>query len=163
MAHVFFRKTDSLNGALIYALGDGLATLITGEFLWTRTLGMALVGGTVYAFEVPNVFHWIHHMSRNHGRVSAVAIRTCLAIAYFSPIWVARHFLFIKIFGGMWDEISWMLLWRAAQSFGASVPVLIVGNAVVQGALPIRHRFVGASIFSGLLALYYAISEVWLS
>ena len=50
---------DILRGALIYVSGDTVASLILHEFMWSRFLGIMVIGATVYAFEIPNYFRWI--------------------------------------------------------------------------------------------------------
>jgi hypothetical protein len=54
-----YRAGNALRGALIYGGGDALAAWLLGEFSPTRLAGMAALGGTLYALEVPNWFHWI--------------------------------------------------------------------------------------------------------
>ena len=54
-----YTKSNILKGALIYSVGDAIAALLLNEFSIYRTLGMILVGATIYAFEIPNYFTWI--------------------------------------------------------------------------------------------------------
>ena len=95
------------------------------------------------------------------GAVMGEAARTALAWAYFNPLWIARHLVFVKIFSGAWSDVSWALLTTASYSFLGSIPISLVGNFIIQNRLPERHRFLGSAIFSGLTAVYYALSAVW--
>ena len=67
-------RADAIRGLLIYGAGDGLAAWIGGEFGWTRFAGMAAVGATVYAFEVPA---WFRRIDRNvpaGGRAASFSV-----------------------------------------------------------------------------------------
>jgi len=155
-------RRDVLNGAVIYAAGDTVAAAILGQLSVTRLLGMMLVGATVYALEIPNYFRWIDRRSEGMPRgLRFAAARTGLALLYFNPLWIARHLLFIAFFSGRWHTIGWGLLHTAFLSWLFNVPLSAIGNAVIQVALPFRWRFVGSAIFSGLMAVYYALSGVW--
>lgn len=155
-------RRDVANGALIYAAGDTVAALILGQFSPGRLLGMMLVGATIYAWEIPNYFRWIDHRTEGMPRGMRFALaRTGLALLYFNPLWIARHLLFIAIFSGRWSTVHWGLLHTALLSWLFNIPLSAVGNAVIQVALPFRWRFVGSAVFSGLMAVYYALSGVW--
>ena len=155
-------RRDVLNGAVIYAAGDTVAALILGQFSPTRLAGMMLVGATVYALEVPNYFRWIDRRTEHMPRGARfAAARTGLALLYFNPLWIARHLLFIAVFSGKWHTVGWGLLHTAFLSWLFNIPLSAVGNLVIQVALPFRWRFVGSAVFSGLMAVYYALSGVW--
>lgn len=146
---------DARQGLLIYATGDAIAAWVTGEFQWTRLLGMMLVGGTVYALEIPNYFRWIARRAGGCGWC-----RSVLALLYFNPLWIARHLLFIRLFSGQWDAIGWELLRLGAWSFAANIPVSFIANYLIQNRVPPPWRFVGSAVFSALMAVYYALSGV---
>ncbi len=153
---------DVRNGAVIYAAGDTVAALILGQFSLARLLGMMLVGATLYAWEIPNYFRWIDRRTEGMPRgLRFAAARTGLALLYFNPLWIARHLLFIALFGGQWTTVHWGLLHTALLSWLFNIPLSAIGNAIIQVALPFRWRFAGSAIFSGLMAIYYALSGVW--
>ena len=66
---------------------------------------MMLIGATVYAFEIPNYFDWIVKKTQFLNGIKATLVKTGLAIAYFNPLWIARHLLFIKLFSGQFEAI----------------------------------------------------------
>jgi hypothetical protein len=151
-----FQPINSLRGGIVYAAGDTLAAAILQDFSWYRMLGMALIGATVYAFEVPNYFRWI-------ARVENRWWRTGLALLYFNPLWVARHLAFVAVFSGVPETIGWSLLRTAAYSFAVNIPISLTGNYIIQNKIPLSWRFLASAVFSGLMALYYALSAVWFS
>jgi hypothetical protein len=157
-----YEKRDVLFGLTVYAAGDTIATLILGVFDPLRMLGMMLVGATVYAFEIPNYCERIEICSeRVCGRLRTSLTKTGLALLYFNPLWIARHLLFIALFSGNWTEVDLSILMTALVSWLVNIPLSVTGNAVVQLAVPLRWRFLASAVFSGLLAIYYALSGVW--
>jgi hypothetical protein len=150
------------NGAIIYAAGDTVAALILGQFSPLRTLGIMLIGATIYAFEIPTCFHYIDQYTKHMEiRLHHAISRTLLAFLYFNPLWIARHLLFITILNGDRSSINSGLLKAALLSWLVNIPISLTGNAIIQLKLPLRRRFVGSAIFSGLMAIYYALSGVW--
>lgn len=150
------------SGAIIYAAGDTIATLILGQFSPVRTLGMMLIGATIYAFEIPTCFHYIDKYTANMKRGLRHAFtRTILAFLYFNPLWIARHLLFITILNGDFSAINAGLLKTALISWMFNIPISITGNAIIQLKIPLRYRFIASAIFSGLMAIYFAMSGVW--
>lgn len=146
---------------LIYTIGDSIASLITAQFSVERSLGIMLIGGTIYALEIPHYFRWIDKFIVSKPGLTTTFKRALLAMAYFNPLWIARHLFFINFFSGNWDAISWSLLETGTLSFTANIPLSLCGNYIIQNKLPFKWRFVGSGIFSGILAIYYALSEVW--
>ena len=156
-----YRTPDILRGLVIYAAGDTVASLILSEFSPVRMMGMMLVGGTVYAFEIPNWFNWIDRKTAGLGKVRGALARTGLALLYFNPLWIARHLLFIALFSGNWSSLDLTILTTALLSWVVNIPISIAGNALIQLGVPLRWRFLASAVFSGLLAIYYALSGVW--
>ena len=146
---------DVLRGMTIYAVGDTIAALVLREFFWMRLAGIMVVGGALYALEIPNYFQWID--SRRAGKFQ----RTVLAMLYFNPLWIARHILFIKLFSGRFDQIGWHLVRVGAWSFLTNVPFSAAGNYLIQNVIPLRHRFLRSALFSAMMAIYYAVSSYW--
>ncbi|MCB0560258.1 MAG: hypothetical protein H6573_17125 [Lewinellaceae bacterium] len=149
-----------LRGAIIYTSGDSIAALLLQEFQWSRLLGLALVGATFYAFEIPNYFQWIEKKAKG-GRGRWVPLyKTALAILYFNPIWIARHLFFIELFSGQAGQVGWGLMRIALYSFLVNVPLSLLGNYVIQNVIGLRWRFFASAVFSALMAIYYAVSRV---
>lgn len=155
-----YKKQNIIKGALIYSAGDTFAALLLGEFSWYRLLGMMLVGATFYAFEIPNYFDWIVKKTQFLKGIKATLSKTGLAILYFNPLWIARHLLFIKLFSGQFDAIGWHLLEIAFWSFLVNIPISFVANYIIQNRFKLKWRFLGSAIFSALMAIYYALSEM---
>jgi len=153
---------NHLRGLLIYTAGDTTAALLLHQFSWGRLLGMALVGGTLYALEVPAYFRWIDCRVPPAPHPGQRLRRAALSLLYFNPLWIARHLLFIQVFSGRWEQVSWGLLAVASGSFLMNVPVSFTANYLIQNHVPPRWRFVVSALFSGLMAVYYALSAVWL-
>lgn len=160
-----FTRTNIVRGVCVYTLGDTAAMLILGQFSlgqfsWLRMLGVACIGGGLYALEIPAYFAWIARKTALlQGWRNALA-KTALAWLYFNPFWIARHLLFLKLLSR--QAIDWTgleaLLHTAWWSFVGSIPISLAGNYVIQNVLPERHRFFGSAVFSGLTAIYYALS-----
>lgn len=148
-----------LSGGLSYAVGDGIAQLISGDLIVTRLLGIMLIGTTLYALEIPNYFRWVEQRCYRPGFANKAA-KAILAAAFFNPLWIARHLALIMIFSGQWALIDWRVLIIALQSFLACIPFTLLANYLIQNQIPLSWRFVGSAIFSGIMAIYYALSEV---
>ena len=133
------------------------------EFSLTRLLGMMLVGATVYAIEIPNYFDWIVKKTQFLNGFKATLAKTRLAIAYFNPLWIARHLLFIKVFSVQFEAIGWNLLEIAFWSFLANILISFIANYIIQNRFKLKWRFLGSAIFSAIMAIYYALSETLFS
>jgi hypothetical protein len=152
-----------LNGMIIYSVGDSIATLILNEFSISRMVGIMFVGGTFYALEIPNYFRWIDNkMAEKSGNLLLDYFkRTMLAMLYFNPVWIARHFFFIHFFAGNWQKIGWELLTLGMWYFFVNIPISLLANYLIQIKLPYHRRFFGSAVFSVLMAIYYALSEAF--
>jgi hypothetical protein len=160
---VIYSKNNILKGAVIYATGDTIAALILGEFNTMRLLGMMLIGATFYAFEIPNYFKWIDTKTQNLKGLTYLLSKTGLAIAYFNPLWIARHLFFIKLFSGQFSALNWDILNIALISFAVNIPISFVANFLIQTKTPLKWRFLASAVFSALMAIYYALSETLFS
>lgn len=154
-----YKKQNILKGALIYSAGDTIAALLLDEFSGYRLLGMIVVGATFYAFEIPNYFDWIVKKTQFLKAFKATLTKTVLAILYFNPLWIARHLLFIKLFSGQFEAISFNLLEIAFLSFLVNIPISFIANYIIQNRFKLKWRFMGSAIFSAIMAIYYALSE----
>lgn len=156
-----YTRTNIIRGFLIYATGDTVAALLQNQFSWSRLAGMMLLGATVYAFEIPNYFKWIDTKLENKPSFLNSVQRTALSMVYFSPIWVFRHLIFIKLFSGKFDDISWDLLRVASISFLVNLPVSFTANYLIQNKVALKHRFMVSALFSAVMAVYYALAANW--
>ncbi len=153
-------KRDSLHGAIIYALGDSCAALLTDEFQFSRLIGMMLLGGSLYAIEIPWYFAWIELRFNKQGIGNSIK-RAIAAQAFFNPLWIARHLAFIQFFSGQFAAIQWSLIGIGVDSFVHIVPFALFVNYAIQNFIPYHWRFLANAVFSALMAIYYALSEVW--
>ncbi len=160
---MIYTKKNILKGAIIYAIGDTIATFLLHEFMWQRLLGMLFIGATVYAFEIPNYFAWIDKKTTFQKGVKKIISKTLLAILYFNPLWIARHLFFIKLFSLKYDSLNLSLLEIAFWSFLVNIPISIIANYIIQNKIKLDWRFMASAIFSGLMAIYYAMSEGFFS
>jgi hypothetical protein len=157
---LFYKKNDILRGAIIYSSGDTIATLLLDGFSIYRMLGIAFVGATYYAFEIPNYFAWIDKKISHGKRFSDTLKRAGLAIMYFNPLWIARHLLFIKFFSGNISQIEFNIVAIGFYSFLANIPISFTANYLIQNKVPVKKRFFASATFSAIMAIYYAASEV---
>ena len=163
---LIFDKKDIIKGAVVYTIGDTIATLVLGEFNWMRFFGVMFIGATLYAFEVPNYFRWIEKITKQLVGTKKTLIKTLLAIVFFNPLWIFRHLFFIKLFTGQLacingTGITISNLWHIAlQSFLAGAVISFIANYIIQNKIKLEGRFLASAIFSGLMAIFYAFSEV---
>jgi len=157
---LIYTKANIIRGALIYSSGDLIAALLLGEFSVTRLIGMVVIGATFYAFEIPNYFAWIESRTKNLVSFKRTLTKTVLAILYFNPLWIARHLILIKLFSGEINQVSWDILKIALLSFLVNIPISIIANYLIQNKVNLNWRFLASAIFSALMAIYYALSEV---
>lgn len=150
---------DACYGGLIYCAGDTLATLISNDFYYPRMLAMLLLGATLYAMEIPAYFRWLDRVFNQPGYSNAIK-RMFMAAAFFNPLWIARHLVFINLFSGQWHDISLQLLAIASSSFIYCLPVALPVNFMIQNIIPLSWRFFASSIFSAVMAIYFSMSEV---
>ena len=151
---------DILRGALIYASGDTIASLLLHEFMWSRLAGIMLVGATFYAVEIPNYFSWIDKKVLHLKGFRQSLGKTGLAILYFNPLWIARHLFFIQLFSGHLDTLTWDILRIASWSFLVNIPISLIANFIIQNKITLRYRFLASALFSAMMAVYYAVSKV---
>lgn len=128
--------------------------------MWSRLIGMVLIGATLYAFEIPNYFKWIDQKTKKMQGITLTLSKTLLAIVYFNPLWIARHLFFIKVFSGNFSAINTHLLEIAMWSFLVNIPISFLANFLIQNKVQLKWRFLASAIFSALMAIYYALSEV---
>lgn len=154
---------NKIRGLIIYPLGDSIAQLIQGEINFFRVGILAIVGCFLYSWEIWTWFSYIDKKFKNPF------FKTCLAVSYFNPIWIARHFLFIELtihpqlflnahdFGHMLLR----LIEAAVKSFVGAILVSLPVNYYIQNKAPLESRFLLSATFSALMGIYYAMSKVW--
>jgi hypothetical protein len=157
---IVITRSDIIRGALIYSTGDTVASLILHEFMWSRLLGIMLIGATFYALEIPTYFRWIDLKTKEKAGFRLILTRTILAILYFNPLWIARHLAFIQISSGHIQDITWDILRVASLSFLGNIPVSLLANYIIQNKIHFRFRFFASAVFSALMAIYYALGKV---
>jgi len=150
---------NAVTGAILFAAGDSICTFISGDFLYQRMLGMMVLGGSLYAWEIPSYFAHLQRRFNQQGYPNAFK-RTIAAGLFFNPLWIARHFVFIKLFSGQWQTISPDLLVIATESFIFCFPFSLLANYLIQNVISFRWRFFVSSIYSALTVIYFALSEV---
>jgi hypothetical protein len=150
---------DILRGALIYVFGDTLASLILHEFMWSRFLGIMLIGATFYAIEIPNYFRWIDSKVIRLVGLRQSLVKAGLAILYFNPLWIARHLLFILLFSGQLHTVTWDILRIATWSVLVNIPLSLIANYLIQNKITLKYRFMSSAVFSAFMAVWYAVSK----
>lgn len=141
--------------------GDTIASLISGDAMILRVLGMFGVGSTLYAFEIRKYFSWIEHRVKELGGLKRTMLKTFMALMYFNPLWIFRHLCFVYLFSGNWSLISIALLKSASIAFIFNIPISIMANYIIQNRIPLDYRFWASAVFSGLMAIYYSMSSIW--
>ncbi len=155
-----YTKANIIRGALIYSSGDTVAALLLHQFQWSRFVGMIILGATFYAIEIPNYFSWIVRKTQSLNGIKLTIGKTLLALLYFNPLWIARHLFFIKLFSGNFEELKLHLIQIAFWSFLANIPISFTANYIIQNKISLKWRFLSSAIFSALMAIYYALSEL---
>lgn len=146
-------------GAVVYATGDSIASCLIGEFLVQRMLGMFILGGGLYAWEIPAYFQYLDRCFQTPGILNSLK-RMFFAVIFFNPIWITRHLVFIQLFTGQWPFITLDLLPIAMRSFAYVLPVSLVINYMIQNKISLTWRYFASSLFSAFMAIYFALSEV---
>lgn len=152
-----YTRQNILTGMLIYGIGDGVAALISGEFLWVRMIGMSMVGALLYSVEIPHYFRWVATKAQLYPPLKATMLRTLLAMLYFNPLWIARHLLFIRWFSN--DVVDSDLVILALQSFLTALPLTVAANFFIQNVIRLPQRFAASALFSCLMAIIYPLLE----
>ena len=154
-----YTSQNIFTAIIVYGIGDSIATLIVNNFLWTRLLGIIVIGATIYALEIPNYFNWIETKINNKTLKKKAFQKTFLALLYFNPLWIFRHLVLIKWFSNDFDFSYKGLFLISIYSFLINIPISIFGNFIIQNKISLKHRFLASGIFSALMAIYYALSE----
>ncbi len=174
-------KTDKLSGWVLYPLADGIAQLILGDISYLRMLFVALLGRYVYAIEIPKWFGLLSvwHRSTAPGRFLKNfwvktgnhyyfnwLSKTIGATLWFNPLWIARHMLVLELADMVTGKTVFFSFLPQALHLGTvafigQLPLAFGVNYIIICRLPERSRFIWSSIFSGILAIYYAVGKVY--
>ncbi len=155
-----YSRTSIARGAVIYSSGDLIASLLVHEFSWFRLAGMAVIGATIYALEIPNYFKYIERITAAWRGTSMRAMKTLLALLYFNPLWITRHLVLISLFSGTAATLTPEILKVATFSFLANIPISILANYLIQNKVTLAWRFFASALFSAAMAVYYALSPL---
>jgi hypothetical protein len=159
---VIYRKKDAFWGGLLLACSDSFAAYLINQFSWPRFIGMLILGATIYTLETVNVFHWIEKTSTDRYRgIKAKLFKTIAIILFFNPLWIFRHYVFIDIFSGNFNSIELAMLSTASFTYLVNIPFSFIMNYVIQNEIPLKHRFIGASMISAIMAIFFALSKLW--
>lgn len=165
---------------VLYPAGDGIAQLILGEVSLTRLLALSLVGGIIYQAETPRWFRWLDQWRISPATAQKTPWRWLTqpdetqyrlnwigrmlgSMSLFSPPWITRHMLILKLSTTPWHHIALTStlpeLWLAAcKSFLTNLPLSIVGNYIIQARLPLQYRFWGSICMSGIMGIAFALA-----
>ncbi len=168
-------------GGIVFTLGDLLSQLLAKHFSLTRLTGLFIIGCTIYPLEIDNYFKFIAHLRLSSSfclkwlveqveegyRLNGLG-RTVGAILFFNPLWIARHFLFIELLEAkdichnLPSCVSeyFHLIGSACESFIYAIPLVLIGNYIVQTKIPLKYRFIGSALLSLLFALYYGLMAI---
>lgn len=166
-------------GWVLYPMGDLIGQLITGEFSITRTIVIMILGGTFYRIEIPYWFHKLETFTiadetvKKHPALEMLTTRvqhnylnwlgkTLGATAYFNPLWMARHMLFITCATTPLSQIDWgntllHCLRTGSISFLTNLPITFGANYFIQAHLPLKRRFLGSALLTMTLTIKYAV------
>ncbi len=174
-------RIDKLSGMIIYPMSDLIAQVILGDVSWLRIIFVTLLGRFVYAIEIPKWFGFLScwHKSSPPKGISLkfwVKIgkhyyfnwltKTLGATLWFNPFWIARHMIVLElanIIAGKTNFFSFLSesIYLGSISFVGQFPIAMIVNYIIICRLSDKSRFIWSSIFSGLLAIYYAIGRVY--
>lgn len=154
---------NQIRGLLIYPAGDAIAQVILGDLNLIRVLVLSLVGGFIYSFEIGKWFAYIQE------KFKKPIVKTLLAVLYFNPIWVARHFIFIELAinpqvffntDTLADKLI-SILYLSLKSFAGGILFSFIANYLIQNKVALNYRFLLSAMFSALMSIYYALSKAW--
>lgn len=159
---IIINKKDILWGGIILAVSDGFAAYLTGGFSWIRFFGLLVIGSTLYAVEIPTFFAWLEKYTKAHyTSLKRKIIKAVAVVIFFNPIWLFRHFAFIDVFTGQFDLINLHLLQTASLSYLVNIPMSLIGNYIIQNVIALNWRFIASSIYSAIMIIYFALSQVY--
>ena len=148
-------------GGMIYMTGDTIAAFFNHEAEIWRSLGIFVIGSTLYAFEIKTYLRWIDKKVNVFAGLKRVWLKTCLALIYFNPLWIARHLCIVFLLSGKEDQITLSLLQTALSAFMINIPVSLLANFIIQNKTPLKYRFWASALFSCVMAIYYSMSSKW--
>lgn len=150
-------------GLLIYAAGDSIAMLILGKFAFARMFALMGIGVFIYSAEIPPYFKWLSKTFEAKVGVRWALLKAACSMAFFNPLWVARHYSLIALCSGAWGEISWLMLFLGLKSFFTFSLISFLGNYIVQNVLPLNWRYAGSATLSATMGVCYAVGQALFS
>lgn len=174
--------TDKISGLIIYPLGDLIAQIILDDISLLRVLFVALLGRFVYAVEIPKWFGFLATLKKRTNSTGISQIfwekesekprlssfgKTIGATLWFHPLWIARHMLVLELANILFGKTNFITFLPEAIMLGVlsyigQLPIAIIVNYIIICKLNERTRFIWSSVFSGLLAIYYAVGRIYL-
>lgn len=162
---------------LLYPIGDAIAQLILQEFNIYRFIALTLAALLIYQWEIPLFFKMLENIKLPENKITSLAVfkvflspdgkfnwlgKTIAATLFFNPFWISRHIFIIELGSTPWASINFSEFYLISmeigyKSFLATLPVLLIGNFIVQNKISLKNRFLGNAVLSGLLAVFYAI------
>lgn len=159
--NLHYNKLTAIQSAFIYAAGDTVASVMTNSFSYSRMAGVAVIGATLYSIEIPNYFRWINTKTESLKQFPAAIRRTLFAMIFFNPLWISRHLILVQLCAGNTGILTWSILDIGLRSFILNIPISAPVNFFIQNNIPLKRRFLASSLFSAVMAVYYALSQVW--
>lgn len=153
------KSSESIKGAVVFGGFDAIAAQVLGEFSILRLFGMAIIGATFYAIEIPNFFAWIEEKSQGMQPWKGKIYKTLMTAVYFNPLWIVRHMCFIYWLNQ--QHFGWEVFNTAWLSFWYGLPVSLAANYIIQNHISMKYRFLASAVFSGAMVVFYAVSAVY--
>lgn len=147
---------------VIYGGGDTFANALTGHFELPRVAGITLLGMLTYGPDNHRYFIWLDRRLPDPSTGLQGWGRAVLAIAWFNPLWIARHDLFLIGLSRRFTAEPPNLLLLGLRTFVLIPPISLVANHSIQNRVPLDHRMLASAAFSAMMAVFHALVEVWL-
>ncbi len=154
---------SNIFGGIVFMIGDTIAALLDNNFTVVRALCVFIIGAFLYAIEIQLFFKWIDQFIKRYKKqkTKKKILKAAIVLLYFNPLWIARHLCLLLIFSGNFRQINCNILKISLFSFLINIPISILVNYYIQNKILLKDRFIASAIFSGLMAIYYSMSNQW--
>ncbi|EKE03353.1 MAG: hypothetical protein ACD_20C00214G0023 [uncultured bacterium] len=162
---------------LLYPIGDAIAQLILQEFNIYRFIALTLAALLIYQWEIPIFFKLIENAKLSENKFTSLPAfkvflnqdmrfnwigKTIAVTLFFNPFWISRHMLIIELGTTHWASINFFEFSITSLELGyklflVTLPIVFIGNFIVQNKISHKNRFLGNAVLSGLLAIFYAV------
>lgn len=159
---------------LLYPISTFIGQWISNDFHYGSLLTLTLAAVLFYQWEIPMFFKAVEEYRASDKLYSKLKLffneekainpigKTAAATLYFNPLWISRHMIFITLGAVPLASINWIELIdtsirKGSMSFLVTMPVVLIGNYIVQNKISLEKRFLGNAVLSGILVLAYAI------